>query len=397
MRRNIIIERGVRVPPQKRVIELVERKGLGHPDSIIDGVMEEISRELSKAYIEEFGKILHHNVDKGQICGGATKVKFGGGSFIKPIYILLSGRATTTAEGKKIPVEDIALRATKAYLKKAVRNLDVEADVEISSRISAGSPELVELFLRGPSIPLANDTSFGCGYAPMSILERVVLESETYLNSLDYKRAHPEVGEDIKVMGLREEDRIKLTVSVAFISKHVQNIDEYIMYKERLCSDIRRVVRSITKMETEISLNAADDIKKNSVYLTLTGTSAEMGDDGSAGRGNRANGLITPFREMSMEGAAGKNPVSHVGKVYNVLALEIAKQIVAELPDVEDAAVTLLSEIGKPIDQPKVAAANIVTKNYEGVKSKIHYIIDHNLENITELANKIVFGKVNVF
>ncbi len=58
-----------------------------------------------------------------------------------------------------------------------------------------------------------------------------------------------------------------------------------------------------------VHVNTADDIKKKSVFLTVTGTSAEMGDDGSVGRGNRCNGLITPNRPMSMEATSGKNPI----------------------------------------------------------------------------------------
>ena len=123
--RNIIVEKADFMPMEKRQIEIVERKGVGHPDTLIDGIMEEISLELSKAYIEQFGKILHHNVDKGQICGGGTSVQFGAGQFIKPVYILLSGRATTEAEGKLVPMTAIALRTAKRYLKEHTRFLDV--------------------------------------------------------------------------------------------------------------------------------------------------------------------------------------------------------------------------------------------------------------------------------
>lgn len=399
MTRNIVIEKGSYVPAPQREVELIERKGLGHPDSIIDGIMEEISREVSKEYIKQFGKVLHHNVDKGQVCGGGTKVEFGGGLFEKPIYILLSGRATTHAEDKEIPVQHIAIKTAREYLKRAVRNLDVDSDVEIESRIAPGSADLVELFLRGPRIPFSNDTSFGTGYAPLDDLENVVLAVEHRLNSDDYKTAHPEVGEDIKIMGLREGNKIRLTVAVAFVSKFVHNIDEYIKFKERVRNDAEAVGKKITENEIQIFVNMADDEKNNSVYITLTGTSAEMGDDGSVGRGNRVNGLITPFRSMSIEAAAGKNPVSHVGKIYNTLSFDVANQIVQEIPEVEDVTVTLLSQIGKPIDQPKVASAEVITKDgsYEQIKDKVYYIIDKNLENITEVTNKIVFGKVGVF
>lgn len=399
MERNIAVEKGRYVPVKGREVEIVERKGIGHPDSIIDGMMEEISRELSKAYLAEFGKILHHNVDKGQICGGGTKVEFGGGIFTKPIYILLSGRATDKANGKTFPIHHIALEAAHQYLKKAVPNLNSQDDVEFDSRIAPGSSDLVELFLRGPKIPYSNDTSFGTGFAPLTDLERLVLESERLLNSPQYKKAHPEVGTDIKVMGLREKDGIRLTVACAFISRHVPDIEAYVKSAERVRADVLSLAKSVTGMHVDVFVNTADDIKSKSVYITLTGTSAEMGDDGSVGRGNRVNGLITPMRSMTMEAACGKNPVNHVGKLYSVLASETAASIAKEHPDIEDISLTILSQIGKPIDQPKVASASIIAKDsdFERLSVLVRREIDSRLENITDITDRIVSGKASLF
>lgn len=396
--RNIHVERAGYIPVYEREIELVERKGLGHPDTLIDGIVENISKELSKAYIEEFGKILHHNVDKGQICAGGTHVEFGGGKFLKPIYILLCGRATQKADEIKIPSHHIALKAAKDYLQN-IRNLDVKNDVIINSRISEGSPDLVELFLRGPKVPYANDTSFGVGYAPLTETEQVVLEVEKYLNSKKFKQTCPAVGEDIKVMGMREKDKINLTISAAMVSKYISDMDAYIREKKRLTKSAHKLVQKITDKEVNIHVNTADDEKHGSIYLTLTGTSVEMGDDGSVGRGNRANGLIAPGRPMTLEAAAGKNPVNHVGKIYAVLAFEIAKQIVEEQKKVKEATVKILSEIGKPVDQPYVASVELVMNKgeYKTVKDNVQYIVDKNLEEITDLTLKIVQGKVPVY
>lgn len=399
MARNISVEKGRYVPVAKREVEIVERKGLGHPDSLIDGIMEEISRELSRAYLDEFGRILHHNVDKGQICGGGTHVEFGGGTFLKPIYILLSGRATARARNRDIPIHHIALEAARAYLQRAVPLLDADDDVELDSRISAGSADLVELFLRGPKIPYANDTSFGTGFAPFTDLETLVLAVEKHLNSREYKAAHPEVGPDIKVMGLREKGRIRLTVACAFISRHIPDVEAYARCKARVQEDVVRLSRKITRDEVEAVVNSADDLKRKSVYITLTGTSAEMGDDGSVGRGNRVNGLITPMRSMSLEAACGKNPVNHVGKVYSVLATEMAASIAKEHPDMEDITITLLSQIGKPIDQPKVASATVIApeQDFRRLQSAVRQDIDSRLEGITEVTARIIHGKTPLF
>ncbi len=399
MARNIVVEKGRYLPVARREVEIVERKGLGHPDSLIDGIMEEISRQLSRAYISEFGRILHHNVDKGQLCGGGTHVEFGGGVFLKPIYVLLSGRATMEARRKSIPVPHIAVEAAHKYLQSAVPMLDVDDDVEIDSHISAGSTDLVELFLRGPKIPCANDTSFGTGFAPFTDLEKLVLASEKHLNSKEYKSAHPEVGPDIKVMGLREKNRIKLTVACAFISRYIPDTPTYVKRKERLRGDLVKLAKKFTKDEVEVAVNTADDIKAKSVYITLTGTSAEMGDDGSVGRGNRVNGLITPMRSMSMEAAAGKNPVNHVGKLYSVLASETAASIAKDHPDIEDVTITLLSQIGQPIDHPRMASASIIAPagDFRRLQAVVRREIDSRLENVTEVTNRIVEGKTPLF
>jgi S-adenosylmethionine synthetase len=397
-KRNILVERGRYIPAAKRDIELAERKGIGHPDSLIDGIVEEISRQLSRYYIKEFGKVLHHNVDKGQIVGGGVKVDFGGGKFTKPIFILLSGRATMKALGKKIPATEIAIQAAKDYLSRTLPELDAESDVKILSKIAPGSPGLVDVFLRGPKIPLSNDTSFGVGFAPYSDLEKIVLKTEDYLNSKPYKKRHPYVGQDIKVMGLRQKKKIHLTVAIAFIARHVPSIEEYAESKAKVANDVLKFAKKLTGLEVEVSINTADDIKDGSVYLTIAGTSAEMGDDGSVGRGNRASGLITPMRYMSLEATAGKNPVNHVGKLYQVLAQELAQKISKKIPEVEDCTVSLLSEIGSPIDRPKAASVSLITRGrYEDAKREAFSIVDFGLENLSGLTKEIVEGKVRVF
>ena len=82
---------------QKHVVspfEVVERKGLGHPDTLADGISESISRSLSRFYLDEFGQILHHNVDKVLIIAGKSAPQFGGGSILKAPSVVVGGRAT---------------------------------------------------------------------------------------------------------------------------------------------------------------------------------------------------------------------------------------------------------------------------------------------------------------
>ncbi len=381
-------------------VELVERKGLGHPDSIIDGIMEEISKELCKEYLNVFDVILHHNVDKGLIVGGEASVEFGGGTIEKPAEIFMAGRAVYEADGKSINVEGIAMDAARKYLESNFRHLNVDKQTILLPKIRRGSADLISIFKMKGEIPLANDTSFGTGFAPYSDLESLVLEIERRINSPEYKKKNPHIGEDVKVMGVREGDRIRITVAAAFVSKYINDLGHYIELKEKALSEIKALISKAYDGEFEAYLNTGDDYKNNSVYITKTGLSIESGDDGEVGRGNRACGLITPYRKMSLEAVAGKNPVNHVGKIYNVLAHELARDIVRQYDFVESATFTIVSQIGSPINEPKSADLEVVlSKGYEfeNAKPKLKYIVNAWMENITEITERIIYGKSSIF
>lgn len=87
----ISIAKANRRPVEEQSVEIVERKGQGHPDYMADGISEYASLYLSRYYLSTFGVILHHNVDKTLVVGGQARPIFGGGEVIQPIYILVSG------------------------------------------------------------------------------------------------------------------------------------------------------------------------------------------------------------------------------------------------------------------------------------------------------------------
>lgn len=400
VKRNIVVEKVTRTPVEKQEIEIVERKGLGHPDSLADGIADAVSRALCEYYLDEFGTVLHHNTDQVEIVGGRADPQFGGGRILNPVYVLLSGRATTTVGNELVPVNKIAIQAAKDYLRDTLRNLEVGNDVIIDSRIGQGSTDLVDVFRRKERIPLANDTSFGVAFAPFSETERLVLETENMMNSQEFKEKFPESGEDIKVMGLRENNSIALTIADAMVSKHIPDLDHYMSVKEDMEEEIRRKAGKVTERQVNVQINTADDYDRGSVYLTITGTSAEMGDDGSVGRGNRVNGLITPNRLMSLEAAAGKNPINHVGKIYNLLSNKIAEDIAAAVGGIDEVYVKLLSQIGAPIDRPKAADVQILMKDggdFSEIRGKCESIIDLHLAEVTTISELFISGELTTF
>ncbi len=411
MKKNIFVEKLIQKPIEEKEVEVVERKGIGHPDSISDGIAESVSRALCNAYLDRFGEIMHHNTDEVQITAGESNPVFGGGEIMKPIDILLTGRGISEVheeihgklEIKKMGLDRIAISAAKEYLKENIINLDVETATVVECKIGHGSGDLTDVFRRKGGAPSSNDTSFGVGYAPFSETENIVLSTENLLNSKDFKKKYPAVGEDIKVMGLRDDNKITLTVASAMVSKYIDGRDTYVNLKEELNDIITKLAQDQTEREVEVFINTADNHScdtEEGYYLTVTGTSAEMGDDGSVGRGNRANGLITPNRPMSMEATSGKNPINHVGKIYNLLSAKIASDISDNVEGVNEVQIMLLSQIGKPINDPKAASVQLILENgykLESVNKEVEQIVDSWLEDITSITDMLVEGKIKTF
>jgi len=387
---------GLSVEPQS--IELVERKGLGHPDSICNALAEELSRGLSRYCLAQFGRVLHHNVDKALLSAGTARAAFGGGEMLQPIHIFLGGRASGVFEGERIPIEGLAIEGTRAWFARNLPRLDRDQHLRIHCQIHPGSPQLEQLFERGRA-PLANDTSFGVGYAPLTPLESLVLTAEAHLNGAEFRAAHPEAGPDVKLSAIRHGTQVAVTVARAFIGEPLAGMPQYLAAKAETASVVERLARE-HGLWANVTVNGADEPEHDNVYITVTGTSAENGDDGQVGRGNRANGLITPYRPMSSEALAGKNPISHVGKLYNVLAHELARDLVRTLPEVRSARCYLSSQIGMPIDDPQVVHIELQTHDDvppERFAGAIEQLVRGHLGGLAALSERLVEGQVQLF
>jgi S-adenosylmethionine synthetase len=396
---NLVVRRFESSLPQSQQIEVVERKGIGHPDTICDGLAEKICVCLCRYYLDRFGVILHHNVDKVLLCAGAARVSFGGGTISHPIEIYVGGRATGEYRGERIPVHEIAEKACQDWFAEHLPTSPIGQHVRIIPRIRPGSGELVRLFA-APGTELSNDTSCGAGFAPLTDLENVVLEVERRLNSAETKHLHPAIGVDTKVMGLRQGSHINLTISCALVDRHISNVDDYLQQKANIRRLALDTAQGMTKLPVEAAVNVADDVENQAFFLTVLGTSAEAGDDGEAGRGNRTCGLITPYRPMTLESAAGKNPATHVGKLYNLLAGRIARTIVAEVDDVTDAQTVLVSQIGRPVADPQIV--DLCLADAAGVspaarERDLTEIVHAEFDRIGELRNDLLAERVRLY
>jgi len=384
--------------PALRPFEICERKGIGHPDTICDALAEGLSVALSRFYVERFGRILHHNVDKVLLCAGAARPRFGGGEVTRPIEIFFAGRATLSVKGVEVPLESLAAEVSREFFRKHFHLLDPDRHLRLHCRVRPGSDELVELFLRPPpaGVALANDSSIGVGFAPLSAVERRLLAIDEALRRPQLRFEQPAFGEDSKLLAVRRGSDVAMTVACAFCDRYVADPADYLAKKALLAGVVERAGGD----RAELTVNAADDPDAGSIYLTVTGTSAEAGDDGEAGRGNRANGLISPGRPMSIECVAGKNPVSHVGKLYNLAARAIAEDLVKSLPQAAAAECFLVSRIGRPISEPQLAHVRMATRDgtpVAALDAAVDGIVRAHLLQLGGLWHALLSGQFAVF
>lgn len=387
-------------------LESVERKGLGHPDTLADSLAEHLSIQYANYTNERFGAVLHHNFDKLGLLGGSSYVSFGEGYMISPIRVLLNGRASSHFGAEEIPFRTLAEKWVKNFFKRRLPLIDVDKDLAIHFNLSDKSspggisstqdkggkrkywfeprnlndlPELERL--------VSNDTSIGVGYAPLSSLEDLVIQIEGLLTSPSYQNANPWIGTDVKIMAFRHKDQYSITICIPQIASKVFSAQEYLSNLEKARADMMDLAESRGVYDIEIFINTRDIVGKEEFYLTAIGSSIESGDEGVVGRGNRINGLITPQKPMSIEGASGKNPVYHIGKIYYLAAQEIANKIYGELAINNE--VYLISQSGRDLVDPWKVAVYIDNQDLSK-KEEVRKIIEREIPEIPKLTDRIL-------
>lgn len=385
-------------------LSVVERKGLGHPDTMADHLAESLSRSYSAYTLERFGAVLHHNFDKLALLGGASEVRYGGGRMTSPVRVLVNGRATRSCGAEVVPVDALVKSAVRQFflerLPEVVEHLDIRLNVTENSSPGAvlmddGVPERTRWFsprsiedLRERRTLLANDTSLGTGWAPRGPLEELVRElTDTYSAPGVFTRNNPWCGTDVKVMGYWDGRQLDLVMCVPQKSSHVKNREDYLRNTEIVLAECQRLVdQRFPHADVSIRLNARDVPSRDELYLTYTGSSIESGDEGVVGRGNRVNGLITPLRPMNLEGASGKNPVYHVGKLYNLVADRLAHQLHEATGGYAE--VHLVSVTGQPLDQPGRVVLRLAAEEVQ--PDKLQSLVADALSSIPDLTDEIV-------
>lgn len=383
------VERTSRVPTQSRRFELVERKGLGHPDTICDLVVDRICIELAKEYMRKYGQIMHFNMDKALLAAGEAENRFGGGIVKRPARFIIGDRATSDT----LDVDEVVRKTAREWLSSNLRHVRDE-HVRIEPVLGSASPELRSLFaVTSRSCIQSNDTSALVGYAPATLLEQVVRETELFINSAKFKEEFPEAGEDVKVMGFRHDESIDLTIAIAFVDAYVESEAHYFARKREMLYAIREHIDGMFCLDDlDVEINTLDREGKGieGLYLTVLGTSADSSDSGQVGRGNRANGLISLMRPAGSEGYAGKNPLSHIGKVYTALCFEIAEDLQSMLDERDEVLVWMYNKIGRPVGEPSAVVVEVTADADTLDDSSIRSVISEHLSDIDGLYRRLM-------
>lgn len=390
-------------------VEIVECKGKGHPDTLADDLADALSNAYSLFTRQECGAILHHNFDKLCLLGGAADVQFGSGRLTKKIRILVNGRVSFGLADRPLPIRDVIANTCRRFFAERLPLLPFDDSFDIEYNLNtASSPGRVDTPGGAPNsrhywftprsiedlperkLLRANDTSLGSGYAPLSKCEQFVLDLVSAL-SVRPSSAPEWMGTDIKVMATSSPNGISIVACIPQIARYVASRDQYAQNLSWLKGHCLTLAQHMLG-DTDVSflLNARDNPDADELYLTASGTSLESGDEGVVGRGNRLNGLITPMRPMNLEGFSGKNPVYHVGKLYNAMSTDIAKRLHFEFGG--RIAVFLVSAAGAPLAEPwRVVIETEAAVEYEVIVARVKTM----LAGFPALTERILIRDLN--
>lgn len=400
---NIFINSNLRVPSAYE-LEIVERKGIGHPDTLADGIAEKISDDYSRYCLEKFGAVLHHNVDKVCVMGGLIKIyDWGSAKMVKPIRVLVNGRISPAFNNAKIPLEDIFEKAINLQLKKILPHLDIEKWVKIIDESTSYSKNPrwfnpVSLDdLPEHKLARANDTSTVIGYWPLTPTEELTLEMENFFYRSDRDPKYKFIGHDIKVMVTRKKKQIDVTLCVPFIVNETPNYNFYKEKVEFISESLLDIAKKHLGKHFKVKMyvnNHYRSIKKGNIkkiegyYCNVSGSALDYGEEGVVGRGNNRRGIIPSFRTYTMEAAWGKNPAYHVGKVLGLVVDTLAKNIALQYNC--QAQVIAITRIADPLFSPH----NLLVSTSKKINSRsLKEIILATLEK-RDWTKKIVYDEI---
>ncbi|MFD2386564.1 methionine adenosyltransferase [Enterococcus rivorum] len=400
-----IIKRNENETVENFEFELVERKGVGHPDTICDAIAETASKNYSKFCVENFGNPAHHWFDKVMLIGGEANVDFKNGNIEKPYTIIFAGKVSYSVGEVKIPLEKILFESCVEVLENVLTGFDRHSHLVIENKLvdyqGAGRKDsrykpsdISKLPKLDNEHLVSNDTNLLSAYAPLSTLENIVLKTEQYINGKAFKTRNPDTGWDVKVFGTRTGDEYNLLVNMPFLAKDISSIEEYFFRKKEILAELQDFLDKNYAVKIDLMMNATD--RNGRAYLTALGSVADTGDVGVVGRGNRYNGLITPMRPMSIEAPAGKNSVDHTGKLYGILANDLAHGIFEKYKVPVEVHIYTAKETRLNNPDKVIMKLNNINLNSE-VINDIEEYVQEKVRNVGDISRKLIFEGITMW
>lgn len=374
----------------KHEFEIVERKGIGHPDSLADLLAEMFANTYVKYCTEHYGTYLNHWFDKVVLAGGEALLSPGEVTIVKKPKAYLFGRVTKVANDE-IPVERLFEDTVFALFNRVfglTRDEIPTIVIDVNSGVGADHDRsFYELKIHDEKPThesVANDTVFVAGYAKRSVTEELVVHVENYVNSTLFKDRYPETGYDVKVMARRYHQEVMLTVCIPFISKRVSGWENYTQIKQLILADLNEFVSQFP-MHIVVKLNTKDLPGKG--FLTVYGTALDKGDYGAVGRGNRLPGFISGNRGETQEAPAGKNAFVHAGKIYALVAHRISNRYSSIIG--QNARTIISTSNGMTLSDPELVVSTIENSSKDA-ESIFAQLVSEQLDNLPALSREIV-------
>lgn len=330
------------IDPDQRPLEIVERKGIGHPDTLADALAEEISSAYSDYCLANFGVVLHHNLDKVYIGGGWFTNDFGKKEMNRPIRVVTNGRISNTMNGQSINVEEIQRDTIIRYLDRVLPHLNTSTELVIETNSTQHtkiphwfSPRDIHDIPDATKV-LANDTSVCVAHYPPTPCESLTLALEQYFWTDSGATKVPrfeQIGQDIKVMVTKCDTMIEATICMPAISTLTPSLEDYRLLNRKVEAELNVLANEVlagTGYSSVVKVNPSVGTDPK-MYMLAIGSCIECGEEGIVGRGNNNQGVISVFRPHSMEAPAGKNPRYHTGRVLGFLTNKLAKAIYDKL------------------------------------------------------------------
>lgn len=340
----MLIIKGDYIDVEKSNLEIVERKGIGHPDTLADKLAEECSKTYSKYCLENYGCILHHNIDKLYIGAGLFKYEENEIKKYNNITIRLNGRVSNTMNGKTIDLEKIFVPVIKKYLKAIIPKLDVENDLDIVINCTQNTKRNYWFEPRNindiPDVKqvTAGDTALCVAHGGKSLCEKLAIDIERLFYEFDtdgyMNPKYEDIGQDIKIMISRIKYDIDITMCIPVLRGYYSDDDEYNYIIKKYTKIVKLYLEQVKKenfkYNISVHINHKDDGTVDKYTLCL-GSCIECGEEGIVGRGNNSQGIISMLRPHTVEASYGKNMRYHTGRAVDFMARRAVDRIYNEL------------------------------------------------------------------